>query len=214
VVEARRAELRRPLLLLALGGAEEDLRRLTALLEQPSTMPAALYALGFSGRRAAAEACLSLLGDKKACALAAESFCAITGLELTGELLAEAEPEPEEPISLEEELDADLTPRPEDDLPRPEASAVIAWWKHNHQHFIADTRYLRGKTFTPAVLREALWTEPMRRRHALGLEVALRSRGDLRLHTRAFSHHQLAALSAIRSAPASLLARPFTEGLS
>ncbi len=45
----------------------------------------------------------------------------------------------------------------------------------------ARQRYLAGQPLTPQALLEALKTAPMRRRHALALELAFRSRGAIQV---------------------------------
>src|SRR5262245_23201626 len=90
-------------LAVAVGG---DAGSLLPWLEEPASRLPALFALGFSGRAAAAEACLPWLGDKKAAAVAFEAFSSITGAS-PDELKGAPEEEPEEPVPLEEEnLDA------------------------------------------------------------------------------------------------------------
>ncbi|WNZ62549.1 hypothetical protein QEG98_01500 [Myxococcus sp. MxC21-1] len=80
-------------LLLALGGADEDLSRLVKLLDAPALRPDVLWALGFSGRPAAADACIPWLEDPLLGGRAAEAFSAITGLALKDDLLRERDEE-------------------------------------------------------------------------------------------------------------------------
>jgi uncharacterized protein (TIGR02270 family) len=152
--------------------------------------------------------------QKPVAALAGEAFSAITGLRIAEQYAAAREEEEESLPPLEEEdLDADLTPGPEDTLPLPEPDAVTAWWREARPKLDAKQRYLAGQPFTPQALLDALVSAPMRRRHALALELTLRSRGALQVPTRAFVTHQLAALKAARAVPASSFSRPFAEGL-
>jgi uncharacterized protein (TIGR02270 family) len=208
-VEERASQLRLPALLLSLGGGEQDLERVRRLLATPEHRPDALWALGFSGRVSAAEACLEWLGHKAVGPLAAEAFCAITGLRLEGHFASNVHA----PDTEEDDLDEDLSLKPEDALPSPNAGAVTAWWSENHKRFNPERRYLHGRPFTSGLLLEALVEGPMRRRHALALELTLRSRGALWLSTRAFSSRQLVELRALRAAPPDAFSRPFTEGL-
>lgn len=88
------------------------------LLHPPETRAGALWALGFSGRPLAADACLPWLGDSAVAKLAGEAFSNITGLKLEGPYVLPSTQPRQEPVPLEEEdLDADIAPRPEDDLP-------------------------------------------------------------------------------------------------
>ncbi|HYO71585.1 MAG TPA: TIGR02270 family protein [Archangium sp.] len=215
VAESRSPDAQLPLLLLAMGGNEREMNRLLGLLSDESLRPRALWALGFSGSTAAAEACLEWMRLESTAALAGEAFSAITGLRIEGEYAAvRQEPVAEEPIPLEQEdLDADLVPKPEDALPLPQADAVASWWMEARRRMDVRMRYLSGQPFTAQVLLDALVSAPMRRRHALALDLALRSRGALHVPTRAFMEHQLAALQQARSAAPSSFSRPFAEAL-
>ncbi|WNG53923.1 TIGR02270 family protein [Archangium gephyra] len=207
-VEEQTSQLRLPALVLCLGGGERDLERVRRLLAAPEHRPDALWALGFSGRVSAAEACLEWLGHKVVGPMAAEAFCATTGLLLEGRFANnDPAPDPEE-----DDLDADLSLKPEDALPTPNAEAVTAWWSENHKRFDPARRYLHGRLFTSGLLLETLAEGPMRRRHALALELTLRSRGAFWPPTRAFSSRQFVELRALRAAPHAF-SRPFTEGL-
>ncbi|HEX5745079.1 MAG TPA: hypothetical protein VFZ09_02485 [Archangium sp.] len=212
-VESRAPAVRLPLLLLGLGGDERDAKLLLELLSDEVLQADVLWALGFTGRVAAADACLELMWKKPVAALAGEAFSAITGLRIEGPYAASPE-ESEESIPLEQEdLDADLVPKPEDALPLPQASAVAAGWQEVRPNLDPQQRYLAGQPFTPQALLDALTRAPMRRRHALALELALRSRGAIQVPTRAFVEHQVSALKQARSASPSTFSRPFADGL-
>ena len=208
--EAREPGSGFPLLALALGGEPSDVERITAALAVEALRPAALFALGFTGRAAAAEACLAHLRDAKVARLAGEAFSAITGLVIQGELQA-PEPAPrEEPIPLElEDLGADLVPGHEAALPLPAADAVEAWWKKARTKLDARARYLGGKPYDAETAQDALAQGPMRRRHALGLDLAIRTRGEYAVQTRGWAADQLRFQSEHRVAPRPELALPF-----
>jgi uncharacterized protein (TIGR02270 family) len=202
-------------LLVAMGADEHEFGKLLALLEPPKLRQDVLWALGFSGRVSAADACVALMEDASSAALATEAFCAITGLCLDEGLVAERAEPPEEPVLLEEEnLDATLEPSAEDALPLPDAPAVARWWKEARPRFDARQRYLGGRVMGTEVLLEALESAPMRRRHALSLEVMIRSRGEVRLPTRLFARQQMNALRTLRAAPSVRLIRSITDGLT
>ncbi len=180
------------LLLVGLGGNDSDLERLLAVAKAPGNRAEAIWALGFSGRVEAAECCLQLLEDAALGRLAAESFCAITGLRLTGPY----ERAPLEP-ALREEEDASegvVGPRPEDTLPLAAPGPVHSWWREHRGHFERGVRYLLGRPLSGAWLAEALEHVPMRRRHVLAQELALRSRGRFLLQSRGFSATQRAGV--------------------
>ncbi|RKG86091.1 TIGR02270 family protein [Corallococcus terminator] len=212
VVGARVPGGRLPLLLLAMSGEERDVKTLLELLSDEKLRPDVLWALGFSGRITAADACVELLRHKPVAALAGEAFSAITGLSMAEQYaVAREEEDTALPPLEEEDLDADLASKPEDALPLPQPQAISEWWGEARQRMDVKHRYLSGQPFTPQALLEALLSAPMRRRHALALELALRSRGAVQMPTRAFVMHQLTALKAARAAPASLLSRSFAE---
>ncbi|HYO65988.1 MAG TPA: TIGR02270 family protein [Archangium sp.] len=188
------------LVLWALGGCAKDVLRLVDLLDQAPLRAPVLWALGFSGRKEAADACLAWMEDSKVAALAGEAFGAITGLRLEGDFtVAQSEDSDASMPFAEDDLNADLTPRPEDDLPLPRAHAVAAWWRGTRSGFESGRRYLRGRLLDAAVLMEGLAVEPMRRRHVLARELALRTRGACRVQTRARVSQQRAMLQQIAS---------------
>lgn len=215
-VRARDAHSLEAMVLLAMGGSETDISLLLGLLDAEQLRPHALWALGFSGRVAAMEACVAYLEVPVVAQLAGEAFSAMTGLRLEapyallpGERPEGAPPPPE----LQEDLDADLVPRPEDDLPWPNVAAVRGWWDAEKKRFAKGTRYLLGRPFNGSVLVEALETSPMRRRHVLARELALRSQGTLMVRTRAFTHVQRAEQAKARAASARIHTRSFDSGL-
>ncbi|HYO59190.1 TIGR02270 family protein [Archangium sp.] len=201
--------------LLAVGGGEREVAFLVERLSTPRLRPHVLWALGLSGQVTAAEACLEWMEDKKAAPLAAEAFCAITGLVLKGSYVSSGQLQraPEEPIPLQEEdLDADLTPKPEDALPWPEAQAVADWWRQKRERFQPGMRYLRGRPYDAAALLEALGREPMRRRHMLAMELAIRSQGGRIVPTRALTWRQHVVLERTGSATSPTLPMlPFAQ---
>lgn len=161
---------------------------------------------------AAAGACLEEMRDPDpvVARLAAEAFSGITGLEISGELAAATEPEPEEPVPLAaEDLADDPVPPPEMALPPPRVEAVAAWWAKAGPDFDPQARYLGGKPFGRDALMAALERGPMRRRYPLALELGIRSRGACRVPVRARGRAQLAALESARSLPPASFAQPF-----
>jgi uncharacterized protein (TIGR02270 family) len=179
-------------LLLALGGEAADIARLGKLLERPALRRDLLWALGFSGRVAAAEACLEWLRDEQVAHVAAEAFGAITGLPLEGGFVREAEALPPP----DEDLDEPLRPGIDDELPQPEFDAVLRWWSEVGRKFNPSARYLGGRLFGLEVLGKALMEAPSRRRPPLALELAIRSRGRHQLEVRAFARAQVPRIRA------------------
>ncbi|MFY2562075.1 TIGR02270 family protein [Corallococcus terminator] len=198
---------------LAMGGQDADIERLLRLLSESALQRDVLWALGFSGRTSVAQSCLEWMHEPHRSAVAAEAFCAITGLVLQGDLVQERDPESTDELPpLEEDLDTDLTPGPDAELPLPNAAAVSAWWNKARKDFSPDTRYLLGRPWTPARLLEALEGGPMRRRPVLAREVAIRSRRGVRIETRDLSYRQYRQMQeARRSVENAWALRPFAE---
>lgn len=179
------------MVLLAVEGEPRDVELLRESLEVRELAGAALWALGFSGRAAAAQAALRCIQEGVELRLAGEAFSSITGLDLTGAYLAPPPPPGEQPIPLsEEDLDADLMPRPEDGLPAPEPLAVTNWWQENHERFRPETRYLEGRPTSLETLLHVLEHGPMRRRYVLAHELCLSTQGAWRLEPYDFVRYQ------------------------
>jgi uncharacterized protein (TIGR02270 family) len=183
----------RALLLVALLGLKEDQAKVIAAVADEDLRADALFALGFAGTRAAADACIEAMAAESDVQLAGEAFAAITGLDLEAERLIAPRPgaEPEEPIPFEDEdLDANLVPAPADLLPWPDVGGVIRWWNAHRDGFVEGQRYVRGIPADLTALQAALLNGPMRRRHAIALELAVRTGGRYQVETRALTATQ------------------------
>jgi len=189
-------EAARALAVLAAAGQAEDVARMAAALAVPGLESAALWALGHSGWRHAAELCLEAMKHDRTARLAGEAFSRVTGLRLEGDF---ARPSGVEESGLppfeEDDLDADLVPSPEATLPLPDAAAVARWWRKEQDRFAPRTRYFRGQPLSPEVVWQALSTEPMRGRGQLALELAVRTRGAVRFDTRTWAARQATVLA-------------------
>lgn len=169
-----------------------------AMLDGPAALPVllrwldvagrrqdALFALGFTGLRDAADACLPYLDDKDlpVARLAGEALAAITGLPLDDSELAVDRPPaaPDQLPSLEDDLAEDLLPTPIDALPMPIAANVRKWWSERRVAFTLGERYLRGQRFGRDTIEEALRTGPLRRAGPLACEIAIRSGGEIQM---------------------------------
>jgi uncharacterized protein (TIGR02270 family) len=215
------------LLALAVGGEGTDLEALGAALKDPALRDEALWALGFSGRLAAAEWAfqnLQEVGDR----LAAESFAAITGLPLGPSFIEEEEPDEEDfdaelfdaGAEGEEEEEAPGAPAVEL-LPGPEVlpgkvlvDRVERWWAEARRRFEPGGRYLRGQPLTVEVVRTALEEEPLRRRPVLAWELAIRSQGACQIESRTWTHVQRAQAQKAAGLRSDLLARSFDRLLT
>ena len=185
------------MLLVAMLGNERDQERVLVAVGNKAVRAHALFAAGFAGTRAAIEVCLAAMAEEPVAKLAGEAFCAITGLDLERERLVAAPPdEPAEPIPFEEEdLDADLVPKAEDLLPSPDVPGVLRWWSKHSGRFAAGKRYVGGQPVDLVVLQNALLHGPLRRRHAIALELAVRTAGRYQVEARAFSAEQRRQMS-------------------
>ena len=90
-------------------------------------------------------------------------------------------------------------------------AAITAWWDKACGRFEKGKRYLMGQSFSGPVLLDALETHPMRRRHVLARELAIRIRGQHVISTRAFIPRQREGLAKARSASISLRGLPFAH---
>jgi uncharacterized protein (TIGR02270 family) len=185
---------------LAMLGTPAEHDRVLQLLGRASRQRDAIWALGFAGRRSGADACVDLLAQQRHVRLAAESFCAITGLDLAGAGLvaprALAGEDDEPPLFEDDDLDAALVPRADERLPEPEVSGVIRWWNANRARFDPGVRYLGGQPTSLQRLAGALAGGPMRRRAPIAFELAVRTHGCLQIEPRAFISDQLRQLAA------------------
>jgi uncharacterized protein (TIGR02270 family) len=198
-----------PALLWALSG-EKDLSPLLAGLDDPERADAALFALGFTGKVAAAEAAAARLGDEDLGRLAGEAFSGITGFAVAGPSAKPPEPwDPDAPEEDEEEEGAG----PEADLPAPDPGPVLAWWEKAKKGFDPAARLLGGVPWSTETLLGALESAPMRRRPALALDLAIRTRGAAQVETRALARRQLEQLRELRAMPPRARAGAYVEGL-
>ena len=176
---------------LAMSGSARAERRLYQLLDCEPLQRDLAFALSYSGRVEAAEACLTLMRAKHVVKLAADAFCFITGLDLGAMGLVAPEPEPPTaPDSDEDDLDANLVPSLDDALPMPRVEEVADWWRQHKPKLEPNARYVRGQFCDSRALRQTLAEGPARHRHELARELALRSRGTYRVATRALAHEQ------------------------
>ncbi|HEY6882364.1 MAG TPA: hypothetical protein VI299_30240, partial [Polyangiales bacterium] len=182
-----------PLLaLVALLGGQHEHTYLLRALEFPTARRDALWALGFAGTVRAAETCLAAMQDAQHARVAAEAFCTITGLDLARENLIVTLPEPafELPALEDDDLDADLVPGADEDLPYPDLQGVATWWAQHKARFHSEVRYLSGRPASFATLRSAFDQVATRRRHALSLALSARTGGACVLQPWAFTRVQ------------------------
>jgi uncharacterized protein (TIGR02270 family) len=179
--------------LATLGGAAEH-AAVERALPLPAARRAALFALGFSGRRRAAELCLEIMDhdDPAVARVAGEAFAAITGLAIEG---AYARREPDDDDLDRDEPGAARATLAEERLPLPDGPAIRAWWSSAAPRFEPGQRYLGGAPISAAALVAAIADGPMRRRPGHALELAVRTRGACFLDTTDWVSRQRAAVA-------------------
>ncbi len=173
------------LLYLAMLDGPAALPMLLRLLDVVGRRQEALFALGFTGLRDAADACMPYLDDPDlpVARLAGEALAAISGLPLDdSELCLDRPPTaPDELPSLEDDLAEDLLPTAIDALPVPVAANVRKWWSERRVAFTPGERYLRGQRYGRDAIEEALRTGSLRRAGPLACEIAIRSGGEIQM---------------------------------
>jgi uncharacterized protein (TIGR02270 family) len=184
---------------VALLGDSRVHQQLFAALANPGQRRDALWAAGLSGRAAAVDHCMEWLSDEELGPLAAEAIAAITGLPTNDPQFWREVSDADDGLpALElDDLDADLVPDSEANLPVPNPSTISAWWEAHRGHFESGLRYVGGHVMTGDVLLAGLWHAPMRRRHAMALELALRTRARSIVDTRALCAVQRSQLQAL-----------------
>jgi uncharacterized protein (TIGR02270 family) len=164
---------RLPLALLAARGDRSDRELLMARLAVPEARRHVLWALGFAGDIAAADALVAAMDDEKFARVAGESFSAITGASIAGRLVKPGvtkgpgveDVEPDDPLP--EAL-------PEDLLLVPAADAVRTWWDKARRQMQGGARYLYGEAQSSGASNAAIRRASMWRWPVLALEAAVR----------------------------------------
>jgi uncharacterized protein (TIGR02270 family) len=173
----------RALELLAVSDSPDHWARLFEVFEDPQCRAKALWALGFVATREVLELCLSLLEHTTLGGLAAEALIAATGMRPDQEklLATKAEENDSLPPLEQDDLEAELAPKVEDQLPRLDPEATARWWTRHQRRFPRGSRFLDGQPHQPASLRAAFDHFSTRRRHVLSLELAVRTKGTVQV---------------------------------
>jgi len=183
---------------LALTREPDAAPLLIELLDDPHRRADALFALGYAGQLSAIPHLLvaTSQGSDHCKKLAGEAFFILTGYRQN------PAPPPHAPIYVEslpelerDDLDADLIPKPVDELPLPDPSTLAAHWQRHAASMPAGPT-LAGQPWTLhhalAFLRDA----PLRRRHPVATWLALHSQGHAHVDTHAQTRRQQLQLSA------------------
>ncbi len=203
-------EPRLAMLALAAGGAPADVETLVQALGTPELRAEALWALGFSGRLAAADAALAVLKEQEPEEgwLALHTFAVITGFSPEGVFMSKAAEGDGEVAPPSGAVSASL-PAPEHRPGRVRVVEVSRWWAKARGRFDPEGRYRYGVPWTPEALLQALHQAPMSHRPALAFELAVRSRGACQVETRGWCGHQRAQLRAAGALSLERLTRGF-----
>jgi uncharacterized protein (TIGR02270 family) len=200
--------------LVAALGSQADQQELAELVAEPSTRHEVLFALGFSGDATLAPALTPFLdGDDPLLArVAAQSLALIFGFDPSddrfalpaepprpaGDTLPAAEEDPEAHAALppleQDDLEADLVPLPEEQLPAPNSRAIRAFCAAQGE---APGRLLYGAPHGIERVVDVLARRPTRVRHVLAAGLFVRSTGTMFVDTSARTSVQRAQLSAI-----------------
>ena len=181
---------RLPLAVLAMGGEPVDVATIIRKLDVEAMRRDALWALGFVGTAAAAEAVLSWVGDAALDKVAGESFATITGVRIAGSLAKAGQSDNRPPGEGEGEDDSDVRPvQTEDSLPSPDAGQLTAWWKDAQGRYSAEARYVYGELWSDRGLAGAMVRGTTWRRRAWNLELA--AHGHVTADLRSWGRHQL-----------------------
>ncbi|HTU65333.1 MAG TPA: hypothetical protein VMF52_05255 [Steroidobacteraceae bacterium] len=184
-VRQPRAESSRLLPLVAmLGGPAEHQLILDSVMDA-GVQRAALWSLGHIGTRDAAETCLLAMKNPKLARLGGEAYCTITGANLERDKLTAPEPEEPPPAFEQDDLDANLVPRPEDLWPLPDPQLVRRHWDGIAPRFQPGRRHLRGLPHDGQAMLSAIVNGPMLRRPDHVFEMFVRSEGRFDVEPRA-----------------------------
>jgi uncharacterized protein (TIGR02270 family) len=210
---------RSAMVLYAALGTRAQHQKLATQSLRPAARRATLFALGCSGDVDQIPLLLELTASKDPieAKLAAQAFASIVGIDLQDDAfvvpiktaarsstLPSVENDPEAKAALptfaEEDLDADLVPPPEDALAEPDSLALVNHWNDVRARFNPAQRYLSGAVFSLETALDNLEQTPARRRHAVAMELCVRSGARFRLNTRLFTaaQRQHLALTEIR----------------
>ncbi|MBI3776156.1 MAG: TIGR02270 family protein [Gammaproteobacteria bacterium] len=108
---------------------------------------------------------ISMMSVPAMARIAADSFCNITGANLTEDKLGAAPPLENQDAPVQVDLD--------ENLPWPDPQRVFEWWEKNGARFNIGTRYLLGQPVTPEHLRWVLRHGNQKLRYGAALELAM-----------------------------------------
>jgi uncharacterized protein (TIGR02270 family) len=204
---------------VALGGERQAVDLLLAATSDETRKPFAIRALGFCGRLDAIDPLLALAADEKTAKLAGEALVGIMGLGRDDRGFWLDEPPAPEVTDADiagplpaEDLDVDPAPGGDDELPVPFVPAFAEAWARGRSKLDPTQRYAEGYPLVDTrVYAFALAHTTMRRRPVLALELAIRTRGELRVPVRSFFAQQRPLLAVLDDPRTLDGARPYAR---
>ncbi|MDB4989710.1 MAG: hypothetical protein JWN04_4888 [Myxococcaceae bacterium] len=199
----------------ALGGSEQH-QMLIDLLTEPSQRASTLRALGFTGSLQVVPCLLEALhsGTVREAKLAAQSLSMILGIDLLDPALSLAAPTDgaESPASLpDDDLDAELVPTPEDELPRPNPAALERACTVRLASAKQHPHLLDGVPFSSEQVLRSLELSPLGRRDVLALVYGIRTGGAAWLDTHTLSHSQQVRMTSLRALSSKMNRGPYLQ---
>lgn len=186
------------------GDAGVHARIIAALASRPD--PDLLWATAIMGRPDGVAVAIELLDHPRLDRLAGEVVCTVLGLSTRDERFwlddgahgsYGVDPNEALPSLAVDDLDADLVPPEDRRLRRPNPWAIREWWVEAELEFSPALRYFGGRPLDCSTVALGLRDAPMRQRHPLALELAIRSAGRALLDTLAPARTQTTRLAAI-----------------
>jgi uncharacterized protein (TIGR02270 family) len=185
------------------GDAGVHARLISALATRPD--PELLAAASATGRPDAVAVAVELLDHPQLARLAGEVVATVVAPPRDDRLWIDegghgsygADAHEALPALADDDLDADLVPPEQLRLRLPNAPALRDWWLDAEPEFSPALRYFGGRPLDLRTVEIGLRTATMRRRPALGLELAIRSAGMGQLDTRAPARAQVERMAGI-----------------
>ena len=143
------------------------------LADCPDTLRLAIISAGIIGDPVLVPWLIEQMNNPALARIAGEAFTMITGVDLESEEMRGMRPEGFNVGPTDDPGDDNVSMDPDDDLPWPNAEAVLHWWGRNKGAFPSATRHLLGKPITAGNLRNILRSGRQRQRAAAALELAI-----------------------------------------
>lgn len=187
------------LLVFKLLPAEQVRGLLQSMAQDPSWIRTLIRAIGAAGDPHYVPWLIAQMNDLALARLAGESFCMITGADLTRLDLERAPPDDLESGPSDNPDDESVAMDEDDSLPWPEPDRIAAWWREEGGRFLPGTRYFVGEVPSPAHCLSVLRTAPQRQRVAAAEYLCLLQPGIRLFPTRAPAWRQRRWLDAMNA---------------